>query len=237
MIVVDARVIVYLLTENPQRVLARQVRERDADWLVPPLWRHELLNVLATLARKEVLDGSAAFTVWRNAPTLLGSREQQPDMEQTLSLAMERGISAYDAQCVALAIARGVRLVSEDRKLRRLLSEQALSMADFVASLPNGNADALVGGVKLIGSWPPSRHASAGETASASGFARCAALAPQRRSVAPAARIALLGGDPAAPPWALERPAMPSDVGASLPTDACYSEISDGSAKCSSLAF
>ena len=81
MIVVDVNVIVYLLTETPQREQARRVRERDGDWLVPPLWRHEMLNVLTTLTRQEVLDKSSALTVWRNAIGLLGSREQQPDME------------------------------------------------------------------------------------------------------------------------------------------------------------
>ena len=56
-----------------------------------------MLNMLATLTRQDVLDTSSALTVWRNALTLLGSGEQQPDMEYALSLAIEHGISAYDA--------------------------------------------------------------------------------------------------------------------------------------------
>jgi predicted nucleic acid-binding protein len=130
-IVVDVNVIVYLLTDTPQRELARRVRACDGDWLVPPLWRHEMLNVLATLTRQDVLDGSAALTVWRNAVGLLGTREQQPNMEQALSLAIEKRISAYDAQYVALAAALGVQLISEDKKLQRQLSEWVISMAGF----------------------------------------------------------------------------------------------------------
>ena len=97
MIVIDVNVIVYLLTETPQRESARQVYERDSDWLVPPLWRHEMLNVLATLTRQDVLDVSSALTVWRNALGLLEMREQQPDMENALALAVDHRISAYDA--------------------------------------------------------------------------------------------------------------------------------------------
>ena len=131
MIVVDVNVIVYLLTETPQRDSARRVRERDGDWLVPPLWRHEMLNVLATLTRQDMLDVSSALKVWRNAIALLGTREQQPDMEHSLSLAIEHGISAYDSQYVALAASLGVSLVSEDGKLQRLLPDQVVAMTRF----------------------------------------------------------------------------------------------------------
>jgi predicted nucleic acid-binding protein len=141
MIVVDVNVVVYLLTETPQRELARRVRERDADWLVPPLWRHEMLSVLATLTREEVLDQASAIQVWRKAIALLGSREQQPEMEDALSLAIEHGISAYDAQYVVLAKTIGTRLVSEDRKLRRRLPDRVASMADFSATLPQEDVE------------------------------------------------------------------------------------------------
>jgi len=128
-IVIDVNVIVYLLTETPQRESARQVYERDSDWLVPPLWRHEMLNVLATLTRQDVLDVSSALTVWRNALGLLEMREQQPDMENALALAVDHRISAYDAQYVELATSLGVLLVSEDKKLQRLFPKMVFSLA------------------------------------------------------------------------------------------------------------
>ena len=129
MIVIDVNVIVYLLSETPQRESARQVYERDSDWLVPPLWRHEMLNVLATLTRQDVLDVSSALTVWRNALGLLEMREQQPDMENALALAVDHRISAYDAQYVELATSLGVLLVSEDKKLQRLFPKMVFSLA------------------------------------------------------------------------------------------------------------
>ena len=51
MIVVDANVIAYRFIVGEKTGLACQVQEKDADWVVPALWRHEFLNVLATAAR------------------------------------------------------------------------------------------------------------------------------------------------------------------------------------------
>jgi predicted nucleic acid-binding protein len=133
-IVVDVNIIVYLLTETPQRELARGVRECDRQWVVPPLWRHEMLNVLATLARQDVLDAASALTVWRNALGVVGTGERPPDMERALSLAVEHGASAYDAQYVALAESLGVSFVTEDKKVQRLFPDRAYSMADFLTA-------------------------------------------------------------------------------------------------------
>jgi predicted nucleic acid-binding protein len=86
-IVVDVNVIIYLLTETPQRTLA------------------------------------------------CGVREQQPEMEYALSLAIQHGISAYDAQYVALAASLDAQLVSEDKKLQRVLPGRVVSMTNFTASV------------------------------------------------------------------------------------------------------
>ena len=67
--------------------------------------------------------------LWGNALGLFENREQQPDMRQALRLALAHDISAYDAQYVALAESLGAVLVMEDRRLQRLFSEQAVSLA------------------------------------------------------------------------------------------------------------
>jgi Predicted nucleic acid-binding protein, contains PIN domain len=128
-IVVDVNVIVYLLTDTPQRELALGLRKWDGDWFVPPLWRHEFLNVLASLTRQAYLNETEALTLWRNALGLFGQREQQPDMEKALSLAIRHGVSAYDAQYVALAEALGVLLISEDKKLQSAFPQRVISLA------------------------------------------------------------------------------------------------------------
>ena len=134
MIVVDVDVVIYLLTDTPQRSLAVRLYEQGKEWRLPPLWRHELINVLGTLTRNEVLDLEAAVQLWRNALDLFAAGEQQPDMEQALALAVDRGISVYDAQYVTLAVALDTRLVSEDKKLRRRFPERVVSMSQLVGS-------------------------------------------------------------------------------------------------------
>jgi predicted nucleic acid-binding protein len=129
MIVVDVNIVVYLLTDMPRHGLARQLYQRNSIWVLLPLWRHELLNVLATLTRQEVLERDAAFQVWHRALGLFSHRERQPDMEQALSLSIEQGISSYDAQYVVLARELDILLVSEDKKLQRILPNHVISLA------------------------------------------------------------------------------------------------------------
>ncbi|HYW77634.1 MAG TPA: type II toxin-antitoxin system VapC family toxin [Gammaproteobacteria bacterium] len=129
MIVVDVNVVVYLLTDSSCRTLAVRLYEQSHEWRVPPLWRHEMLNVLATLARNDVLDRASALRAWRNALDLLAAGEQQPDMEEVFALALAHGISAYDAQYVALAMALDTVLVSEDRKLQQRFPQRVVAMS------------------------------------------------------------------------------------------------------------
>ena len=50
------------------------------------------------------------------------------------ALAVEHGISVYDAQYVALAMALDTRLVSEDKKLRHRFPQRVVSMSQLVGS-------------------------------------------------------------------------------------------------------
>ena len=48
MIVADVNLPVYLFVSGSYTHLAKQVLGRDPHWLVPPFYRYELLNVMAT---------------------------------------------------------------------------------------------------------------------------------------------------------------------------------------------
>ena len=61
MIVADTNLVAYLLIEGDQTAAARRVWERDRDWILPPLWRSEYLNVLATLVRTALRYGLSAY--------------------------------------------------------------------------------------------------------------------------------------------------------------------------------
>ena len=46
MIVVDANILAYFFMEGGKTRLARQLREADAHWVAPEMWRHEFANIL-----------------------------------------------------------------------------------------------------------------------------------------------------------------------------------------------
>lgn len=129
MIVVDTNVVAYFFIEGEKTVAARALREADRDWRLPPLWQHAYLNVLATFTRRGGMDSASARTLWRAASALLAGNEQDVDMEAALQLSILHGISAYDAQFVALAQALDVKLVTEDQRLLQVFPERTLSLS------------------------------------------------------------------------------------------------------------
>ena len=119
MIVADTNLISYLLIEGEHTEAARAVWKKESRWVVPPLWRSEFLSVLAVAVQRDLLDEAQALHVWRVAVRLLGRSEREPGGEEVLTIAIRDGISAYDAQFVALARLSASVLVTGDKKLQR----------------------------------------------------------------------------------------------------------------------
>lgn len=131
MIVVDTNVLAYSLIEGDKTELALRVAERDPQWVVPQLWRHEFLNVLATCTQHGLLDLAEASRLWQQADRRLRPAERPVSMAAALRLATESRISAYDAQYVTLARQLRVTCVTEDRSLLRTFPGVAVSMLGF----------------------------------------------------------------------------------------------------------
>lgn len=119
MIVADANVVAYLVIEGDRTPLAQAVWDLDPDWRLPSLWRHELLNTLATYAKAGGVDLEDAERIWYVAWNQLSASEHEVDMSRALELAVLNRVSAYDAQYVALARYLDVPLITEDRRLRQ----------------------------------------------------------------------------------------------------------------------
>ena len=141
MIVVDANVVAHFFIEGNKTALARQVYGRDPHWIVPEIWRHEFLNILVTSSLFAKMPEDVADRIWRDAEDLLRGSICGADMRGVLSAAVERSTTAYDAEYVVLAKARGIKCVTEDGPLRKAFPETAVSMAAF---LSNGDAPHMV---------------------------------------------------------------------------------------------
>ncbi len=131
MIVADTNLISYMLIEGDQTELARQVWVRDHEWAMPSLWRSEFLNVLALSHRVGALDEEQVIFLWRSSSIFLDTTEVEPDGEQVLEIAMNSGISAYDAHFVAVANELGVPLVTADKRLLVRCEDVAISIVSF----------------------------------------------------------------------------------------------------------
>lgn len=137
MIVVDTNVVAYLLIQGDKTALARQVYAHDREWIVPALWKHEFLNVLATFVRHGGGDIATATRIWQEAIGLLSARQWDINLVDALRLAVDQNISAYDAQFVVLAHSVATPLISEDRKLQTLFPQTVRSMQAFLEDMKN----------------------------------------------------------------------------------------------------
>ncbi len=135
MIAVDTNVVAYLLIQGERTAAARQLWEIDPDWRLPPLWRAEFLNVLATSHRAGILSADQARSAWHTAVDLLRGCEVEPTGATVLDLALSLGITAYDAQFVSVARSLGTRLVTSDRRLCRAFPDLVLHLKRAPAEL------------------------------------------------------------------------------------------------------
>jgi predicted nucleic acid-binding protein len=137
-IVVDASVVVALYLEEPTTAAAREVLSKagaaNAQLHAPDLLLVECANAMSKRVRRGELDDTEARTALDD---LLGLRRlvlhpmDGPVTRRALSLALENGLSAYDAIYVALAerLKDGV-VVSGDRKLVARAQEVGLEVVE-----------------------------------------------------------------------------------------------------------
>ncbi|KAA6186226.1 type II toxin-antitoxin system VapC family toxin [Thiohalocapsa marina] len=117
MIVVDTKILAYLLLPTPRTDEAESLYRRDPHWCAPQLWRSEFRNVLLTCLRKELLDLNAALRIQDRAEQLLAGREFSVRSTRVLPLAATSGCSAYDCEFVAVAEALQVPLFTADKRV------------------------------------------------------------------------------------------------------------------------
>lgn len=134
MIVVDNDVISYfwIQMDVERSTLARKVRQQDADWVAPPLWRSEFRNVLRGYLVGGYMSHAEALEAARNAEADMAGEAYEVSTADVLRLVDATGHSAYGCECVALAQRLGVPLVTGDAELPDLFPDTAVLLEDFV---------------------------------------------------------------------------------------------------------
>ena len=133
MIVADVNLITYLLVDGESTPFAERVFEIDSEWVAPAIWRHEFLNVMATLVRGGVISLHKALEALQKADHLVSPPDAVPADDVVLRLAVESKHATYDCEFIALAQDLGLYLVTNDRKLREKFRLTALSLEEFAA--------------------------------------------------------------------------------------------------------
>jgi len=131
MIVADTNLVVYLFVASEFTERARQVHAFDSDWVFPPIALSEAANALATLAREKWVTPETASTALEHIEKRIIAGFRDVSMKAVLDLAIQKKISAYDAQFIILARSLGIRLVTEDGRLIKTFPEISLSMEAF----------------------------------------------------------------------------------------------------------
>lgn len=131
MIVADTNLIVYLFITGDQTELAQKVLDKDPYWIVPPLWRSEFRNVLASYIRRGITLVQAE-QVMQNAMQTLEKRQVVPSEDEIFDLIANSSCTAYDCEFVALARQLNINLVTADKQLLREFSDCTISLEEFV---------------------------------------------------------------------------------------------------------
>ena len=121
MIVADVNLLAYLhIPSPPFTPKALRAYRKDPAWFVPPLWRSEFRNILATYIRSKGPQFDAYNLAWakrtmRTADDTIGQRVLPVEDDDVLEVSARYGIAAYDAEYAVLADALGVFAVTADQ--------------------------------------------------------------------------------------------------------------------------
>ena len=130
MVAVDCNILVYLLLSAEHTPRARALLEIDPDWHSDAFVLVELTNALATAMRVRGLPLPQAAAALAKAEGVLASGLHMAGHADVLALAAQFKISAYDARFLVVARDLGVRLVTEDAKLRKAAPALTQSLAE-----------------------------------------------------------------------------------------------------------
>ena len=130
MIVVDTNVMVYFLLGEELGTDAEQLFKQDPEWAAPVILMSELRNVLLGFVRQGGMGPDQAKSISDDAAAILADRVTAVSSIQVIDVALECGLTAYDAEFVALARTLGVRLITLDGAILR-------GAADVAVPLPN----------------------------------------------------------------------------------------------------
>lgn len=134
MILVDTNVIFALQVESSYSTAARALVARYPEVRTESHALVELTNVLTRYVRTRLMSVDEALAALGRAENQLQGNVVSVAHAEALKIALDRKISAYDARFLVAARALGVKLVTEDAKLRNAAPDLAHSLAEALVA-------------------------------------------------------------------------------------------------------
>lgn len=134
MVLIDTNIAVSLWVENDWTHSARRLLEQDIDWRTEAFALIEFSNVMATYVRTGLASEPDALARLDEAETFLRPGMILVSHRQALITAMTYKVSAYDARFLVAARELGIKLITEDVKLRRAAPEFTQSLEEALTA-------------------------------------------------------------------------------------------------------
>lgn len=131
---VDTNILAHLLIDGSSTAAARQLYAHDADWRSEGFILVEMANVLVTQFKAGRCTLAQAVATQERAEGLMGASLLTAAHADTLKLAAQLKTSAYDARFLCIARQLGLRLVTEDTRLRHSAPALTQSLAEALAA-------------------------------------------------------------------------------------------------------
>ena len=132
--VIDTNILAYYLLEGIYSDQVLRIAEMDPDWHSESYLLIEFTNVLARQLSANILPLSKAQDVFAQALQKMGnSLHEMPHLE-VLALCATYKVTAYDARFLLLAQKLGLKLITEDKKLRTAAPKLTQSIEEALDS-------------------------------------------------------------------------------------------------------
>lgn len=133
--IVDTNIVAHLLIDGDQTEAARELRRRDPDWRSEAFLLVEFTNVLASSVAGKRMTRPQATNFLAEAASLMDAKLGRLPHLAVLEASLRYRVSAYDGRFLALAERLGLRLVTEDAKLRKAAPGLTQSLNQALASI------------------------------------------------------------------------------------------------------
>ena len=133
MLLVDTNIIAPLYVRSARSQAVAELFAHDAVWRTEPIALIELSNVLITYEQARYITAATARDCLNRAAAFLEPYLFRVSHQAALDAALRFGTTAYDGRFLALAQQLGLRLVTEDAKLRAAAPALTQSLTEALA--------------------------------------------------------------------------------------------------------